>query len=105
MATARVSRRRVEASLVGLAGAHGRGEGVVDFEDDAPGAVVAVELRLVPTADDGEGIHDVGRGVAWGREAGLEPRQLCRRLAGCRVPVAVLVGRLESLEYLVFYSY
>ncbi len=38
----RRSRRRIEARLVGLAGADGGLHGVVDFEDDAFGAVVAV---------------------------------------------------------------
>src|SRR6267142_3358496 len=98
MATARVHRRRVEANLVGLAGAHGRGEGVVDGEDDAPGAVVAVALRLVPMADDGEGVHDEGYGVARGQEAGREPRQVCRRLAVCRAPVAAGLGRQVEVE-------
>ena len=47
MTAARVGRGRIEAGLVGLAGLHGLGEGVVDFEDGAFGAVVAVELGLV----------------------------------------------------------
>jgi hypothetical protein len=98
MATARVSRRRVEARLVGLTGADRLGEGVVDCEDDTPGAIVAVELRLVLAADDGEGVHDVGHGVARRREAGLEPRQVCRRLAVCRAPVAVDLGRQVEVE-------
>lgn len=36
---------------------------VVDFEDDALGAVVA-PLRLVPALHDGEGVQDVGQGVS-----------------------------------------
>jgi hypothetical protein len=52
MTAPRVRRWRVEARLVGLAGADGLGEGVVDFEDDALGAVVAVELLLVLAADE-----------------------------------------------------
>src|SRR5712692_4257203 len=98
MATAQVSRRRVEAGLVGLASAYGLGEGVVDCKDDALGAIVAIELRLVPTADDGEGVHDVGHGVARGWEAGLEPHQVCRRLTVCRAPVAVGLGRQVEVE-------
>ena len=47
MAAPRVCRGRVQAGLVGVASADGFGEGVVDFEDDALGAVVAVELGLV----------------------------------------------------------
>jgi hypothetical protein len=38
MTAARISRRRVEARLVGLAGADGLSEFVVDFKDDALGA-------------------------------------------------------------------
>ena len=56
-------------------------------------AVVAVALRLVLAADDGESVHAGGDGVARRREAGLEPRQVCRRLAVCRAPVAALLGR------------
>src|SRR5882672_5326481 len=98
MATARVRRWRVEAGLVRLTGADRRGEGVVDVEDDAPGAVVTVELCLVPTADDGEGVNDEGYGVARGREADFEPRQVCRRLAVCRAPVAALLCRQVEVE-------
>ena len=58
-------------------------------------AVGAVALCLVLAADDGEGVHDVGHGVARGREAGLEPRQVCRRLAVCRAPGAALLGRYQ----------
>ena len=58
-------------------------------------AVVAVALRLVLAADDGEGVHDVGHGVARGREAGLEPRQVCCRFAVCRASGAALLGRYE----------
>jgi hypothetical protein len=50
MATARVRRRRVEARLVGLTGVERLLHGVVDVEDDAPGTVVAVALRLVLAA-------------------------------------------------------
>ena len=39
MTTLRVRWRRIGARLVGLAGLRGIGEGVVDFEDDAFGAV------------------------------------------------------------------
>ena len=98
MGQARIGRGWVEARLVGLTGAERRDEGVVDVEDDAPGAVVAVELRLVLAADDGEGVHDVGHGVARGWEAGLEPRQVCRRLAVCGAPVAALLGWQVEVE-------
>lgn len=63
MAAPLVSWRRVKAGLVGLAGADDLLHGVVDFEDDALGAVVAVVLLLVLAADDGEGVHDVGHSV------------------------------------------
>ena len=44
-----------------LAGLHGLREGVVDFEDDAFGAVAPVELLLVLALHDGEdGIHSSG---------------------------------------------
>src|SRR5512137_69972 len=69
MAAAWVSRWRIKAGLVGLAGLHGGGEGVVDFEDDAFGAVVAVELRLVLALYDGEGVQDVIHRVARGGES------------------------------------
>ena len=76
MAAARVCRMWIESRLIWLAGADGIGHGVVDFEDDALGAVVAVILLLVPAANDGEGVHNVGHGVAWSREAGPEPCQV-----------------------------
>jgi len=50
--------RRDKAGLVGLAGADGFLHGVVDFEDNALGAVF-VKLLLVLAANDREGIHDV----------------------------------------------
>ena len=53
----------VEAGLVGVAGAGGFGEGVVDFEDGALGAVVAVGGEVF-AFDDGEGVEDVGGVVA-----------------------------------------
>ena len=61
-------------------------------------AVVAVALRLVLAADDGEGVHDGGDGVARRREAGLEPRQVCRRLAVCRAPGAIFLGWQVEVE-------
>lgn len=63
MAAAWVGWGWVEAGWVGGAGAGGLGEGVVDFEDDALRAVVAVGL-LVVLPDDGEGVHHVGRVLA-----------------------------------------
>lgn len=78
MTTPRISRRRLAAGLVGMPGLHGFGEGVVDFEDDAFGAVVAVELLLVLALYDGEGVQDVGhggagRGERLGQGGGLLP--------------------------------
>ena len=82
-----------QAAGRGGSGRAGRSDGllhgVVDLEDDAFGAVVAVELLLVLALDDGEGVHDVGHGVARGGEAGLEPRQVFGRLAFRRTPVAL----------------
>jgi len=63
MTATRVRRGRVEASLVGLAGAGGFGHCVVDFEDGALGSVVAVFLDVL-AFDDGEGVEDVGGVVA-----------------------------------------
>ena len=61
MAAPRISRRRIEARSIGLAGALSFGEGVVDFEYDALGAVIAVVFVFVFAAHDGECIHDVRR--------------------------------------------
>src|SRR5271157_1773559 len=65
--------RWVEAGLVGLAGKRGFLHGVVDFKDDAVGAIIAVILLLILAADDRKSIHYVGYGVARCREALLEP--------------------------------
>lgn len=54
---------RVEAGLVGVAGLHGLGHGVVDFQDGFLGAVGAVLFLVLPLYDR-EGVHDVGDGVA-----------------------------------------
>ena len=64
-----VCRRGIESVLVGLAGADGLGEGVVDFEDDTFGAVVA-PLLIVFALHDGAGVQDAGHGVP-GRGEGL----------------------------------
>ncbi len=64
MAAARVCWGWIEAGWVGLAGLYGFGEGVVDLDDGAPGAVVAVESFLVLAASDGEGVHNVGHDIA-----------------------------------------
>src|SRR5262245_50912557 len=76
----RRSRRGIEQGLKWPAGADGLRHRVVDLEDDALGAVVA-PLLLVLALDDGEGVHDVSYGVARGREAGLESRQVLYGLA------------------------
>ena len=64
MAAPRISRGRIEACGVGGAGALAVGEGVVDFEDGAFGAVVAIEFGLVFALYDWEGVQDVGHGGA-----------------------------------------
>lgn len=56
---------RVEAGLVGLTTSHCLGHLVIDFEDDAFGAIFDV-LFLVHAADDREGVHDVGYGIRLG---------------------------------------
>src|SRR5262245_30457902 len=73
MTTPRVGWWRVEACLIWLPDPNGLGEGVVDFEDNALCAEVAVELLLVLAPNDGEGVHDVGDRIARGRKAGLKP--------------------------------
>ena len=98
MATARIGGGRVEACLVRLAGAYGLLHGVVDLEDNTLGAVVEVVLLLVPPADDGEGAHDVGHGVARGREAGIESRHVFRRLALRWKPFATIISRQIEME-------
>ena len=64
MAATRVCWRRIKTGLIGPARLLGFGEGVVDFQDDAFGAVVAVELGLVLALYDGEGVQDVIHHVA-----------------------------------------
>ena len=63
MGDAVIGRRWIEAGDVGNAGARVLGHGVVEFEDDALGAVLTVGL-LVVLFDDGEGIEDVDDVVA-----------------------------------------
>src|ERR1700685_4538073 len=54
---------RIKASLVRGAGALCFSHLVVDFEDHAPGAVLA-EVLFVLAADDGKTVHDVLRVIA-----------------------------------------
>lgn len=63
MATRRIGGWWVEQGLVGNPTCHGFGEGVVDLEDGFFGAVGAV-FGFVFSFDDGEGVHDVGHGMA-----------------------------------------
>lgn len=58
MRHARIRRWRVEERLVGDARAPCLGHFVIDFEDDALGAVFAVGSDVL-ALDDGEGLHDV----------------------------------------------
>ena len=54
----RIGRRGIETRLVRFAAVHGLLHGVVDFEDDPLGAVLAVRGHVL-ALDDGEGLHDV----------------------------------------------
>ena len=63
MAATRVGGGWGERGPVGFAGGDGCLHCVVDVEDGALGAVLAVSL-LVLAAEDGEGVQDVGDGVA-----------------------------------------
>ena len=64
MAAVWIGRGWVEPSLIGQVGAAGLGESVIDFEDDAFGAVVVIEAFFIPLFHDGKRVHDVGHGVA-----------------------------------------
>lgn len=55
---AEVGGRGVEKGAVGLASSDGLSHSVVDFQNNALGAVLAVFL-LILALDDGEGFHDV----------------------------------------------
>ena len=70
-----VGRRRVEHGPAGFAGGGGCLHRVVDVKDGVLGSVLAV-VGLVLAAGDGEGIEDVGDGVAGGGKAVLEFREL-----------------------------
>ena len=63
MAAGGIGGWRGEEGLVRGAGGDGLGEGVVDLEDGFFGAVGAV-FGFVFAFDDGEGVHDVGHGMA-----------------------------------------
>ena len=58
MTTRRICGRRIETSLVWLAGSHRLSHLVVHLQDHALGAVLAVR-RLVLAPYDGERVHDV----------------------------------------------
>jgi len=79
MTTPRVCWRWIKTGLIRLARLHRFGEGVVDFEDGVFGDVAAgldhfaggvgfLGAGLVPALCNGEGIHDVGHGIAGFRE-------------------------------------
>ena len=104
MAATRVGGRWGEPGPVGFVGGEGCLHRVVDVEDGVLGPVVAVSL-LVLAADDGEGVQDVGDGVARGWEAVLELRELLGRFvagaavgAACRAPVAVCLRWQVQVE-------
>ena len=100
MATLGICRGGGQARLIGLAGLHRGGDGIVDFQDDAFGAVVAFELGLVLALHDGEGVQDVGhggagRGERLGQGGGLLPP------LGLRAEVGIECGAFHilSVEY------
>jgi len=53
MAAARISRGRIEAHFILMAGVRGFGKGVVDFEMEAPEAVIVLELHFALAVQDG----------------------------------------------------
>ena len=63
MGDAGIGGRWIKSRLIRLAGSCGFGHCVVDFEDGALGAVVAVGGDVF-AFDDGEGVEDVGGVVA-----------------------------------------
>ena len=90
--------RRRQTGLVGDAGADGFSHGIIDFEDDALGAVIAVTLGFVLALHDGEGVHDVVHSGAGSGEAGLESRPIfCRFVLGW-TPVAICLGGQVEME-------
>ncbi len=91
-------RRRVQTRLVGLAGADGFLHGVVDFEDNSLGAVVAILLLLILSADDRERIHDEGHGIARGWKAGFKASEISRCLALHWAPVPLLLRRQVEVK-------
>ena len=104
MAATRVGGRWGESGPVGFAAGDGCLHCVVDVEDGALGAVVAV-VGFVLAVDSGEGVQDVGDGVEGGGEVALEVGELLGRLvAGAgiglagRAPVAVCLRRQVQVE-------
>ena len=85
MATTRVGGRWGESGPVGFAGGDGCLHCVVGIEDGALGAVFAV-VGFVLAADAGEGVQDVGDGVARGGEVAFEVREVL----GCLVAGAAI---------------
>ena len=70
----RVGRRKIDRSAVDFSGGYEYLNRIVDVKDDVPGAVLAESL-LILSADDGEGVHDVGDGVSRGAKVALELRE------------------------------
>ena len=104
MAATWVGGRWGESGPVGFAGGDGCLNRVVGLEDGVLGAVFAVP-PLVPAADAGESVQDVGDGVARGGEVALEVRELLGRLvvgaaigSAGRAPVAVRFRRQVQVE-------
>lgn len=78
-----------KAGWVGGGGLHGGGEGVVDLQDHALGAVVAVETLLVLATHNRERVHDVRHGVSGRREG---------RRQGPRLPSPLLFRPQIQME-------
>jgi len=94
----------IEAGFVLVSGPRYLGHFVVDFEDDAFGAVVA-PLLLILALHNGEGVHDIGHGAAGGGKVALEFGQFRQGLVAHGAfgdagghPLAVGGGRQVEVE-------
>ena len=94
MTAAWICGRRIEAGFVGLAGADGFVEGVVDLEDGFLRAVDASVLGFVFALHDREAVQDIGDGgVGCGERLGQGVRLLTP--LGLRAEVEVEEGGVQ----------